>query len=297
MWTLDIQVATYNDLNILQLSSLYEAFIDGSIELLDVSSTIGGKIFGILAYLVDGIYLKLNCFIQGVACSTTNILECFTGWQDHNESNYYCEWSLSTCFTVLHGTCIMNQTTTHLLWINPVTHLLWRTKKGIKWCMGIWWESSHTGNILYWRVNYFQASIAPMTDVLVLFFGTYIAHRAKHTQTAISGTFVTIVLLAQVTQLWIWSLGILGIWWKLQVQSCHHIFLSDRMWVQSWLVRSTSITFGGDGNFFLLARALAVGFLSFGVIITRGVRCHFRVAWLSWETSHSWCWVTSLGLS
>jgi hypothetical protein len=51
--------------------------------------------------------------------------------------------------------------------------------------MGIQQESSHTGNMLYWRVNYFQARIAPMTDALVLFFGTCIAHKAKHTQTAV----------------------------------------------------------------------------------------------------------------
>jgi hypothetical protein len=62
---------TYNDISVLHLSSLYEAFVDGSMEALDVSAMIGGELFEILAYLVDGIYPPLNHFIPGVSCPTT----------------------------------------------------------------------------------------------------------------------------------------------------------------------------------------------------------------------------------
>lgn len=73
---------TYNDISVLHLSSLYEAFVDGSMEALDVSAMIGGELFKILAYLVDGIYPPLNRFVPGVSCPTTSILKCFTGWQE-----------------------------------------------------------------------------------------------------------------------------------------------------------------------------------------------------------------------
>jgi hypothetical protein len=73
---------TFNDISILQLSPLFNAFIDGSFKNLDIDVMIGGKLFKILVILVDSIYPPLDGFLQGLSSPVTDVHKYYTKWQE-----------------------------------------------------------------------------------------------------------------------------------------------------------------------------------------------------------------------
>jgi hypothetical protein len=78
---------TYNDLNILNLSPLFESMIDGSLEALEreagcVPFKIGDEEFNKCFFLVDGIYGNYSRFVKPIKAAIEEKDKRYTGWQE-----------------------------------------------------------------------------------------------------------------------------------------------------------------------------------------------------------------------
>jgi hypothetical protein len=72
---------TFNDISIVQLLPLFNAFIDGSFKNLDIDVTIcAGELFKILVILVDGTYPPLDHFLQGLCIPVTDVHKYYIKW-------------------------------------------------------------------------------------------------------------------------------------------------------------------------------------------------------------------------
>lgn len=84
-----------NDLNVLDVSPLYESFVNGRFTALDKRFKIAGEDFDQLYYLVDGIYPELSRFVKTIPCPINAQQANFAKWQESTRKD------VERCFGVL----------------------------------------------------------------------------------------------------------------------------------------------------------------------------------------------------